>query len=197
MIKVKRSNMPEELKNALEVIRRFQDWRKGEYIKHIQDIASPGEISAALETVLQLFEGYDKPRYSCKGCKKKIDDMVCVYKNEFAEYKGCCRDFSYKETNDKKEEEKEYRRVQALKDMDSIVRSVNDEESGIFEDWVTLHVPDGANEDEFKDFANDEESYTEACEFFARRISEYILDSGVQKDGWSTALYRPYRLDYK
>lgn len=80
--------------------------------------------------------------------------------------------------------------VKALRAMDNIIRCVNDEEKGIFDDWIALHVPDGASDEELIDFVDDPTFYSDACEFFARRIA-FLLDEGTWNDaGWSCELWR-------
>lgn len=80
--------------------------------------------------------------------------------------------------------------VKVLRAMDNIIRCVNDEETGVFDDWITLHVPDGASDEELRDFVEDSTFYIDACEFFARRIA-FLLDKGTwNNDGWSMELWR-------
>jgi hypothetical protein len=63
--------------------------------------------------------------------------------------------------------------VIALRHMDNIIRSINDEENGVFDDWITRHVPDRASDDELRDLCEtDPMLYPDACEFFARLLEQ-------------------------
>lgn len=75
--------------------------------------------------------------------------------------------------------------------MDKVIRCVNDEENGIFEDWITLHVPDGCSRDEWADLIEGhvQEAYLEACEFFARRMSNLIAKGAWSEQGWTLELF--------
>lgn len=80
--------------------------------------------------------------------------------------------------------------VKVLRAMDNIIRCVNDEETGVFDDWIALHVPDGASDEDLRDFVEDSTFYIDACEFFARRVA-FLLDEGTwNNDGWSCELWR-------
>lgn len=75
--------------------------------------------------------------------------------------------------------------------MDKVIRCVNDEETGIFDDWITLHVPDGCSRDEWADLIEGrvQEAYLEACEFFARRMSNLIAKGAWSEQGWTLELF--------
>lgn len=75
--------------------------------------------------------------------------------------------------------------------MDRVIRCVNDEENGIFDDWITLHVPDGCSRDEWADLIEGhvQEAYLEACEFFARRMSNLIARGAWSEQGWTLELF--------
>lgn len=81
--------------------------------------------------------------------------------------------------------------VIALRHMDNIIRSINDEENGIFDGWITLHVPDRASDEELRDFCEtDPMFYPDACEFFARHVANMIDEGSWSSNGWSTELWR-------
>jgi hypothetical protein len=75
--------------------------------------------------------------------------------------------------------------------MDRVIRCVNDEENGIFDDWITLHVPDGCSRDEWADLIEGrvQGAYLEACEFFARRMSNLIAKGAWSDQGWTLELF--------
>ena len=61
-------------------------------------------------------------------------------------------------------------RIQQLKLMHELMTLANDEE--IYMTWITLGVPDCPMEDDFKYIAEDDESYNETCELFAKLIAD-------------------------
>ena len=83
--------------------------------------------------------------------------------------------------------------LKTLMRMDKAVRCINDEENGIFEDWIALHVPDGYDSDELKDLTEGDltRCYLDACEFFARRISKLIVDGDYDQRGFCLEFYNP------
>lgn len=63
-------------------------------------------------------------------------------------------------------------RFEALKSMNTIIQSMNDENA--YSNWIWL-IPDGADDDELRDIAeNDDEIFNEACELFAKLIRKYL-----------------------
>lgn len=63
-------------------------------------------------------------------------------------------------------------RFEALKSMNTIIQSMNDENA--YSSWIWL-IPDGADDDELRDIAeNDDEIFNEACELFAKLIRKYL-----------------------
>ena len=64
-------------------------------------------------------------------------------------------------------------KIQAVKSMYFLVTKMNDEFA--FFDF-TCTVPDGADEQDFIDIANDEELFNEACQSFIECINEYGKD---------------------
>lgn len=83
--------------------------------------------------------------------------------------------------------------LNTLMRMDKAVRCINDEENGIFEDWITLHVADGCDRDELKDLTEGilTRFYLDACEFFARRISKLIVNGDYDQRGFCLEFYNP------
>lgn len=75
-------------------------------------------------------------------------------------------------------------RAQTLKNMDAAIRSVSDEENGIFETWIALYIPDDTKEDEWEEWARDEELYKNCCEFFSRNIANLIAYGEYNDDGY-------------
>lgn len=75
--------------------------------------------------------------------------------------------------------------------MDKVIRCVNDEKNGIYKDWTTLHVPNGLSRDEWAAFIEGREQmvYIEACEFFARRISNLIAKGEWSDKGHTLELF--------
>lgn len=61
-------------------------------------------------------------------------------------------------------------RIKQLKAMHELMTLANDEE--IYMAWITLGVPDCPMEDDFEYIAEDDESYNETCDLFARLIKD-------------------------
>lgn len=81
-------------------------------------------------------------------------------------------------------------KVQALRHMDNVIRMISDEETGIFEDWIALHVPDEASDEELASLIQEmPEFYPEACEFFARNIAILIDFGDWNKQGYSLEFF--------
>ena len=80
-------------------------------------------------------------------------------------------------------------RAKALRHMDNVIRMMSDEENGIFEAWISLHVPDESSDEDLEEFASDEHVYIEACMFFASNIAELIDCGDWNKDGYSLELF--------
>lgn len=89
-----------------------------------------------------------------------------------------------KKTNEEK--------ARVLMNMDSVIRSINDEETGIFDSWIAVYNPDGSTyEDLVEILDNDDKFFTSACEFFSTAISSLIAeDSGWTTDGYTRAFFR-------
>lgn len=80
-------------------------------------------------------------------------------------------------------------RVKILKRMDSVMRMVNDEENGVFDTWLSLGIPDRADDSDYIDIADDDASYTEICVLWAELMSELIADGEWSSEGHSLELY--------
>lgn len=83
------------------------------------------------------------------------------------------------------------RQAEIVMEMDKMIRSVNDEENGVFESWITYHLPDGANEEDAYGYCRDNaDFYKECCEFFSREISYLFNHGDITKEGWSAEFWR-------
>lgn len=71
-------------------------------------------------------------------------------------------------------------RFEALKSMNTIIKSMNDESA--YSAWIYV-VPDEADDDELQEIAEeDEESFKEACNLFAYLVQKY-MKYGLYIDG--------------
>lgn len=71
-------------------------------------------------------------------------------------------------------------RFEALKSMNNIIKSMNDESA--YSAWIYV-VPDEADDDELQEIAEeDEESFKEACNLFAKLVKKY-MKYGMYIDG--------------
>ena len=83
-----------------------------------------------------------------------------------------------------------YRKADTLIEMDTVIQSINDEENGIFENWIMWHVPDRATREELIQYIEEDDTfYPEACEFFARYISNLICHGEWNVDGYTTEFF--------
>ena len=82
-------------------------------------------------------------------------------------------------------------RAQTLKNMDEAIRSISDEGNGIFESWIALYIPDGTKENEWEEWARDDELYTGCCKFFARNVSSLIANGDYNDDGYCLEFFSP------
>lgn len=74
--------------------------------------------------------------------------------------------------------------------MDTCIRMINDEENGILEGWLMLHVPDEASDEELLGVVQgDENFYAACCEFFARHMSRLIAKGGFDSRGRTVELF--------
>lgn len=80
-------------------------------------------------------------------------------------------------------------RVKILKRMDAVMRTVNDEENGVFDIWLSAGVPDGADDSDYIDIADDDATYIEVCVLWAELMSELIADGEWSSDGYSLELF--------
>lgn len=63
-------------------------------------------------------------------------------------------------------------RFEALKSMNTIIKSMNDESA--YTSWIYI-IPDEADDDELREIAEeDEESFRDACNLFAKLVKKYM-----------------------
>lgn len=74
-------------------------------------------------------------------------------------------------------------RANVLKNMDRVIRLVNDEGNGVFETWLMGGVPDGSTEQDFQEYSGDMEMYKDCCILFAELISDMIVNGEWDNDG--------------
>lgn len=71
-------------------------------------------------------------------------------------------------------------KFEALRSMNNIIKNMNDERA--YSAWIYV-VPDGADDDELMEIAEeDEETFEDACKLFARLIVKY-MKYGMYIDG--------------
>lgn len=71
-------------------------------------------------------------------------------------------------------------RFEALRSMNNIIKSMNDESA--YTAWIYV-IPDEADDDELQEIAEeDEESFKEACNLFAYLVKKY-MKYGMYIDG--------------
>lgn len=71
-------------------------------------------------------------------------------------------------------------RFEALKSMNTIIQSMNDENA--YSNWIWL-IPDGADDDELREIVEeDDETFEDACKLFTRLIVNY-MKYGMYIDG--------------
>lgn len=56
--------------------------------------------------------------------------------------------------------------------MDEYIRSINDE--SVYNTWAMVGVPDGADEDELMEIAEDSVNFAEICGVFGRLVEIYV-----------------------
>lgn len=86
------------------------------------------------------------------------------------------------------EQERNYR-IKNLKNMDKVIRYVNDEENGVIDTWLMGGVPDGSTEQDFKEYAEDEEMYNDCCKLFAELISDMLVNGYWDKNGYTREFF--------
>lgn len=62
------------------------------------------------------------------------------------------------------------RKAKVVEAMHSIMCNANDEYA--YDEWIWV-VPDGADYDDFVSIAEDDDTYVEVCELFARLVNKY------------------------
>lgn len=71
-------------------------------------------------------------------------------------------------------------RFEALKSMNTIIESMNDESA--YTSWIYI-IPDEADDDELREIAEeDDESFRDACNLFAKLVKKY-MKYGLYIDG--------------
>lgn len=71
-------------------------------------------------------------------------------------------------------------RFEALKSMNTIIKSMNDESA--YNEWIWI-IPDEADDDELMEIAEeDEETFEDACKLFAKLVKKY-MKYGLYIDG--------------
>ena len=71
-------------------------------------------------------------------------------------------------------------RFEALKSMNTIIKSMNDESA--YSAWIWI-IPDGADDDELQEIAEeDDETFGDACDLFAKLVKRY-MKYGLYIDG--------------
>lgn len=80
-------------------------------------------------------------------------------------------------------------RIRSLKNMDFVMRCINDEENGVFDLWLQEGVPDEATEEDFECIAEEYDAYISVCNLFAESIAELLAEGYWGKDGFSRELF--------
>ena len=71
-------------------------------------------------------------------------------------------------------------RFEALRSMNTIIKSMNDESA--YTSWIYI-IPDEADDDELREIAeDDEESFRDACNLFAKLVKKH-MKYGLYIDG--------------
>ena len=84
-------------------------------------------------------------------------------------------------------------RAQALKNMDNAIRFINDEGNGIFDTWIAICIPDDTREDEWEEWAKDDELYDRCCEVFARNVARLIVEGEWDSQGFCAEFYNAHK----
>ena len=80
-------------------------------------------------------------------------------------------------------------RIDDLKAMDRLMRSMNNEEA--FMDWIVI-FPDGASEEDYADIAEDEGQFEECVLEFLSVMKRYMKDGlclDCEENRWGTKAY--------
>ena len=62
-------------------------------------------------------------------------------------------------------------KMNILGGMNELVAELGDEE--VLENWITFGVPDAATEDDLQAIAEDDECFTDVCEYFVKLLKKY------------------------
>lgn len=90
--------------------------------------------------------------------------------------------------------------VEALRNMDSVIRMSNDEQCGPFMDWIQLLLPDGATDEDIRDYVtapDGQQFYLQCCQFFARRVADMLVHGQWTHDGYSMQLFNSQKYEHK
>lgn len=88
--------------------------------------------------------------------------------------------------------------VEALRNMDSVMRMANDQQRGPFMDWIELHLPDGATDQDIRDYVtapDGQQFYLQCCQFFARRIADMLVHGQWSRDGYTMQLFNSQKYE--
>lgn len=74
-------------------------------------------------------------------------------------------------------------RIEQLKAMDTLIRSVNNENL-VLDSWLMCGIPDGATDTDYRDYAENVDDYKELCDFFLKLMARCVLavaDNGISE----------------
>lgn len=80
-------------------------------------------------------------------------------------------------------------RAKILKNTDKTIRYVNDEENGVMDTWLEEGIPDGYTDDDFMEYAEDEEMFNECCVLFSDLISSLIVKGEWDSKGHTVEFF--------
>ena len=81
------------------------------------------------------------------------------------------------------------KRAEYVNHMIKVMRTVNDEGSGVYDTWLVGGPPDGCSQQEIVEFVEDEEWYRDVCQLFTELISELIVTGYWGKDGYTREFF--------
>jgi hypothetical protein len=84
----------------------------------------------------------------------------------------------YVEVNEMTKNEIQVLRANILGEMDAYMRETVDDEEYLME-WLAEGVPDGANENDLMEIAEDEEDFTRICKVFGNLLKAFVDAYGV------------------
>ena len=81
--------------------------------------------------------------------------------------------------------------AELIMEMDKTIRSVNDEENGVFERWILYYVPDESTVDEIKDILDlNPNFYQECCDFFVKEVTNLINNGETDNRGFCVEFWK-------